>query len=73
MAAHPTPHATWRYDPTEITYTLVQGDSQCRVWHIEPATWAAVDSRRVGAIAAYNFRTPDEAKHWREQQLVRNN
>ena len=71
MTAHPTPHAAWHYDPTENTYTLIVGESRCRVWYATTlGTWGAVISRRGVATASYSFATPEHAQHWCEQQIA---
>ena len=60
---------TWQHDPSDDTYTLVQNDVRCRVWHTTLGTWAAVIVHRGMSTAAYNFATPEAAQVWCDQQV----
>ena len=60
----------WQHDPQDDSYTLIQGDVRCRVWHTTLGTWAAVFVHHGISSAAYNFDTPAAAQAWCEGQMA---
>ncbi len=58
----------WQHDPNDDSYTLIQGDVRCRVWHTTFATWAAVFVHHGISSAASTFERPAAAHAWCEAQ-----
>ncbi len=58
----------WQHDPDDDSYTLIQGDVRCRVWHTTFATWAAVFVHHGISSAADTFERPAAPHAWCEAQ-----
>jgi hypothetical protein len=61
--------STWHYDRTDKDYTLMPGDSHCRVWKTQTGRWGGMVTYRGYAHASYNFNTAEEAKDWCEDEV----
>ena len=61
----------WTHDTGDNAYTLLTGDSRCRVWFTSLDTWAAACMHHGTSRAVYGFKTTEEAKAWCEQQVTK--
>ena len=61
----------WHYDRVDKDYSMTILETYCRVWRTPEGQWGGIATEGGKSSAAYHFRTPDEAKTWCVDQVVK--